>query len=69
MSSKSSPGPRDGLHAVARRLVGRLFGPRRAAVGDRPRWTFRAPPLEGDQVRSIADLRGRALLLQFIGLG
>ena len=69
MSSSAARGLVGGLVGPLRRVMGRLVGPRVARLGECPRWTFRRAPLEGDQVTDLADLRGRALLLQFIGLG
>jgi hypothetical protein len=57
------------LAAQLRRLQARLCGPRVARVGARPTWRFRRSLVEGGQVRSLADLRGRALLVHFTGLG
>lgn len=53
------------LSAVLRRLT----GPRAARVGKRPRWTFRHPILNGGGIERLANLRGRALLIRFIGFG
>lgn len=52
-----------------RRARALLLGPRRARVGARPRWRFRASVLNGDGIARLADLRGRALLIRFIGFG
>jgi hypothetical protein len=69
MAPPPLPTPLRALAAPLRRLHARLRGPRVARVGARPRWRFRRTILGGEGIRHLADLRGRALLIQFIGLG
>lgn len=59
----------ENLSGPLRKVLARLAGPQVAAVGATPRWVFRKAILQGGRVRRLADLRGRALLIQFIGLG
>jgi len=47
----------------------RLTGPRMAQVGARPQWLFRQAIHNGGHVRRLSDLRGRPLLIRFIGFG
>lgn len=49
-------------------VLGRMAGPPEAEVGSLPTWSFRHAVLGGDAIRSLGDLRGRAALVQFIGL-
>lgn len=69
MSTPRPSLPRRLAAGSLRRLRRLLVGPRVARVGLRPRWRFRQPIHGGGGVGSLADLRGRHLLIRYIGLG
>jgi len=63
---------RRALRALARplhRLHERVNGPRKALIGSTPTWRFRRKIYRGGSVRSLEDLRGKPVLIRFIGLG
>jgi hypothetical protein len=56
------------LALVASAAVGTAqSGPEKVDVGSRPKYSFANPLINGQGLRSLADLRGRPVVIEFWG--